>query len=107
MDVVCLKIYISENRKHKGQLLYEWILQCAKQLGVQGGFALRAISGYGRHGVLHEESFLELSADLPVEVVFYLSEEEKEKLLAALQKELLDVLAVTHSAQMFFLKQAP
>ena len=76
MQGIFLKFYVSEYREHKGILLFEWLLELAKRIGINGGTAMRAIAGFGRHGVLHEETFLELSADLPVEVSFVLSEEE-------------------------------
>ena len=43
---------------------------------------LRAIAGYGRHKTLHEEACFELASDLPVDLVFVLTAEEPDKLLA-------------------------
>ena len=60
MQGICLKFYTSEFREHQGILLYEWLLERAKKCGFDGGTATRAIAGYGRHGILHEETFLEL-----------------------------------------------
>ncbi len=57
MQGVCLKLFASESKRHEGILLYEWLLEEAKALGVRGGTALRAISGFGRHGRLREEAF--------------------------------------------------
>jgi len=51
-------------------------------MGVHGGTAMRAIAGLGRHGRLHEETFIELAGDLPVEVSFILTEEEGQRFLA-------------------------
>jgi Uncharacterized conserved protein len=51
-------------------LLSEWLLEQAKQHGLGGGSVFRAIAGFGRHGVLHEEQFFELADDLPVKVEF-------------------------------------
>jgi uncharacterized protein len=82
-----LKFYVYEQRKHERELLYEWLLQKAKQMGIQGGSAFRAIAGYGRHGVLHEQRFFELSADLTVEVEFVVREEQSEQLLEAIRQE--------------------
>ena len=56
-------------------------------MGIHGGSAFRAIAGFGRHGILHEEHFFELAADMTVEVEFMVSDEEAEKLLALLRKE--------------------
>jgi PII-like signaling protein len=82
-----LRFYMHENRKHHGILLYEWLLETAKKAGIHGGSAFRAIAGYGRHGVLHEQHFFELAGDLTVEVEFLVSDEEAGKLLDAVQHE--------------------
>ncbi|MFT3790053.1 MAG: DUF190 domain-containing protein [Rudaea sp.] len=44
-------------------LLYEWLLERARKLGIHGGSAFRAIAGYGRHGRLHEQQFFELAGE--------------------------------------------
>jgi len=86
-----LRFYTHENRKHRGLLLYEWLLETAKKAGIHGGSAFRAIAGYGRHGVLHEQHFFELAGDLTVEVEFLLTEEQAAALLALLQQEKVSV----------------
>ena len=78
-----LRFYTHENRRHRHVLLYEWLLQEAKRLGIHGGSAFRAIAGFGRHGVLHESKFFELAGDLTVEVEFIVTDEEAQKLLRA------------------------
>lgn len=87
MNGTYLRFYVHENRKHRGILLYEWLLEAAKKAGIHGGSAFRAIAGYGRHGVLHEQHFFELAGDLTVEVEFLVSDEEAEKLLGVLRSE--------------------
>ena len=87
MQGVHLKFYVQENRRHHGILGYEWLLEEARKLGIQGGSAFRAIAGYGRHGKLHEEHFFELAGDVSVEVAFALSEEEACSFLAHLDRE--------------------
>jgi uncharacterized protein len=82
-----LRFYVHENRRHNGILLYEWLLETAKKQGIHGGSAFRAIAGFGRHGVLHEQHFFELAGDLTVEVEFVLSEEEAATLLGLIQRE--------------------
>src|SRR5437762_13202484 len=76
-----------ENRKHHGILLYEWLLETARKAGIHGGSAFRAIAGFGRHGVLHEQHFFELAGDLTVEVEFLLGVEQAESFLALLRAE--------------------
>jgi len=82
-----LRFYVHENRKHRGILLYEWLLAAAKKAGIHGGSAFRAIAGYGRHGILHEQHFFELAGDVTVEVEFVLTEEEAARLLQLVQAE--------------------
>ena len=81
MNGTLLRFYVHENRKHHHIALYEWLLEQAKAMGIHGGSAFRAIAGYGRHGVLHEEHFFELAADMTVEVEFVVTDDEAEKLL--------------------------
>jgi len=99
MNGTCLKLYMHEFRRHKGLLLYEWILEQAKRMGIHGGSAFRAIAGYGRHGVLHEEHFFELAGNLPVEVVFMVSAEETDRLLGMLREEGIQIFYVKMPAE--------
>jgi uncharacterized protein len=85
MQRTCLRFYVTERQKHDGKLVYEWLLEEAKALHVPGGTALRAIAGFGRHGVLHEETFFELAGDLPVEIEFVVDDAQAEALMALLR----------------------
>lgn len=87
MQGTFLSFYVHENHKHRGILLYEWLLETAKKTGIHGGSAFRAIAGFGRHGVLHEQHFFELAGDLTVEVEFLLDEKQADALLAVLRHE--------------------
>src|SRR2546430_10406052 len=82
-----LRFYVHENRKHHGILLYEWLLEAAKKAGIHGGSALRAIAGFGRHGVLHEEHFFELAGDMTVEIDFAVTDAEADRVLALIRQE--------------------
>jgi PII-like signaling protein len=87
MQGICLKLFVSESRLHNGILLYEWLLEQAKEMGILGGTAIRAMAGFGRHGRLHEEAFFELAGELPVEIEFLVSEQQAERLLGLLKSE--------------------
>jgi len=87
-----LRFYMHENVKHRHQLLYEWLLQHARRLGVHGGSAFRAIEGFGRHGVLHAQHFFELAGEMTVEVEFILSDEMADRLLESLRSESLSLV---------------
>lgn len=82
-----LKFYLQEHTQLHGILAYEWLLEKAKAVGIHGGSAFRAIAGYGRHGIMHEDHFYEIAGHLPVEVGFAVSDEEADRLLAVIAEE--------------------
>lgn len=84
---VHLRIFVLEGQRHGGELLYDWLLLRARELGIRGGAAFREIAGYGRHDRLHEETFFELAGDMPVEIMFAMSEDESERFLSLLAAE--------------------
>ena len=84
MQGIYLKLFVSEGRRHHGNLLYEWILQQAQAIGIPGGSAVRALAGFGRHGRLHEQHFFELAGEIPVLLEFFAADEDIERLLALL-----------------------
>jgi len=94
MNGTLLRFYVHENRKHRHILLYEYLLEQAKRLGIHGGSAFRAIAGFGRHGVLHEEHFFELASELTVAVDFAVSDDEAERLLDFIGNERISIFYV-------------
>ena len=87
MNGTLLRFYVHENRLHRHVALHEWLLEQAKKQGVQGGSAFRAVAGFGRHGILHEEHFFELAASMTIVVEFLASAEQAEQLLALVRDE--------------------
>jgi PII-like signaling protein len=92
MNGTYLRFYVHENVKHQHRLLYEWLLERAKAMGVHGGSAFRAIAGFGRHGVLHEQHYFELAGNLTVKVEFILTDEMADRLLASIRQENVSVV---------------
>jgi uncharacterized protein len=88
MKGVSLRFYMNEFQKHNGILMYEWLLETAKKQGVKGGSVFKAIAGYGRNGILHEEHFFELASNVSVEVLFFLSKKEAIELVNVIKKEI-------------------
>ena len=82
-----ISFYVSEKHHHAGVPLYEWLLEEAKSLGVQGGSAFRAIAGFGRHGKMHEETFFELAGELAVKVEFIIDDALAEQLLERVRSQ--------------------
>ena len=99
MKGTCLRFYMHENRKHRGILLYEWLLETAQKAGIHGGSAFRAIAGFGRHGVLHEQHFFELAGDLTIEVEFLVAENQAAMLLDLLKNEQVSVVYAMVAAE--------
>ena len=87
---VHLTFYCHSRTRHDGVLLSEWLLEQAKKHGLGGGSVFRAISGFGRHGVLHEEQFFELADDLPVKIEFLLLQQQAEILLQLVREANVD-----------------
>lgn len=96
MTGVCLKIYVYQFQKHEELLLYEWLLEKAKKLGLPGGSAFLSLASYGHFGPLHESHFYELSGgNLAVEVAFMLEEKQADDFLSTLK---------TENLKLFFIK---
>lgn len=94
-----LRIFMHEGRRHGGVLLYDWLLQQAKAMGLNGGTAFRSIAGFGRHGVIHEAHFLELAGQATIRVDFILSHADADRLLARLRDENLQLFYARLPAQ--------
>lgn len=102
-----LTFYCHARARHEGILLSEWLLAQAKALHIGGGSVFRAIAGYGRHGVLHEEQFFELADDLPVKIEFVLLDEQAEALLQRLREARVDATYARWPASFAVLGDSP
>ena len=99
MKGTILRFYVHEGRIHHHVALFEWLLEQAKKTGIHGGSAFRAIAGFGRHGILHEEHFFELAADLTIAVEFVVTDAEADALLGLLRRERVSTLYVRVAAE--------
>jgi PII-like signaling protein len=80
MNYVCLQIFVTESHRHHGKLAYEWLLDAAQRIGIDGGSAFQAIAGFGRHGRF-DVGFFELAGELPVVVEFFVEPAIADQLL--------------------------
>jgi len=94
-----LSFYVSEKQHHAGMLLYEWLLEEARKMGVHGGSAFRAIAGFGRHGHMHEETFFELAGELAVKVEFILDDGVADQIMERVRAQNLKVFYARHKVQ--------
>jgi len=76
-SVTFVRIYLTEADKRLKDLL-----RCLHdEEKVRGVTVFRAVSGFGRSGVMHSSSLLDLSLDLPVTVEFFDLPERVEEIL--------------------------
>lgn len=99
MKNIYLKFYVAEKQRHNGTLVYEWLLEEARKLGAPGGSAFRAISGFGRHGRMHDDTFFELAGELPVQVEFVLDEALADKLMDSFRVLKLNLFFVRYAVE--------
>jgi uncharacterized protein len=87
MEGSFLRFYVHENERVHHRLAWEWLLEQANRLGIRGGSAFRAMAGFGRRHVLHEERFFELAGTLTIEVEFIVTEAEAQQLVDLVRRE--------------------
>ena len=85
-EQVLVRIFIGESDRWKGQPLADALVERLRREGFAGATALRGVSGFGAHSVLHTSSLLRLSQDLPVLVEVVESEERSQRLLEMLDE---------------------
>jgi len=100
MEGSFLRFYVHEKQRHQRLLVWEWLLEQANKMGLRGGSAFRAMAGFGRHHVMHEEHFFELAGSLTVEVEFIVNDDEAQRLLELIEKENIRVFYARVPAQM-------
>jgi len=93
--VTFVRIYLTEADKAVRDLL-----RCLHdQAKVRGVTVFRAVTGFGRSGIVHSSSLLDLSLNLPVAVEFFDSPERVEDILRHLEDRLEPGHVVVWNAQ--------
>lgn len=86
MKGLFLRFYMREDERHRHQMLYEWLLEQAKLLGLHGGTVFRGVAGFGHHGKLHFQHFFELAGELPMQIDFVVTESEAASFLDVVKR---------------------
>jgi uncharacterized protein len=81
-DVTMVRIYLSEAEK----LLKTLLAKLHDEEKVRGVTVFRGISGFGRSGVVHSSTLLDLSLDLPVVIEFFDAPDKVKKILTHLKE---------------------
>lgn len=61
-----LRIFLGEDDRADGKLLYEAIVEAAHKRGLNGATVLRGIAGYQAQQQIHHTRILRLSENLPI-----------------------------------------
>jgi PII-like signaling protein len=83
LDVTCVRVYLTE-----GEGSMEALLRCLHdEEKVQGVTVFRGISGFGKSGVMHSSSLMDMSLDLPLVIEFFDVPEKVNSILEHLCKK--------------------
>jgi len=102
-DATLLRVFLGNHDVHGGRLVYEVIVEAARQAGLAGATVLSGFMGFGATSVVHRPHLFRLSQDLPV-VIEMVDEDAKiraflprlEELLSGGGLITLEVLTVLH-----------
>ena len=90
MDGYRLVFSTIRGRKHNNMQIHEWLIEKAKEIGIEGATVIEALEGYGRNKNLHSATFFEL-VDEPIEIIFLADEERCKKLFEMIKEENLSI----------------
>ncbi|HYR77306.1 MAG TPA: DUF190 domain-containing protein [Pyrinomonadaceae bacterium] len=97
-----LRIFIGESDRHDGKLLYEWIVQRAREEGLAGATVMRGMMGFGAHSRMHTFKIERLSQDLPIVIEIVDTREKLEKFLLLIDNEIEEGMATLEQVQIHF-----
>lgn len=83
---ILLRIYIREDDRIEGKLLYKKILELAMEREIAGVTVFRAIMGYGSSKKIRTLSFADISSNLPILLEIVDTEEKIEKFIKEIEK---------------------
>jgi len=79
------------SREYDGKYLYEWLMEKAKLIDIEGVTVINASEGYGRDKNIHSANFFELAGQ-PIEIIMLTSEDKCEKLFDLISKAGISIL---------------
>lgn len=82
-----LRFYVHEGQRHRRDVVWEWLLIQANNLGIRGGSAFKAMKGFGRHHHLTEEKLFDFSGSCVIEIEFIVTDQEAQQLFNLIHKE--------------------
>lgn len=97
-DGKLLRVFIGEQDKWEGKLLYEAIVRLAREKEMAGATVLKGCMGFGRKSRMHTAKLLRLSEDLPIVIEIVDSEEKINAFLPHLDVMVKDGLVTLEKA---------
>ena len=85
-------IFLNEDTKHHHSALHDAVMTYLLHQGVSGATAVRALSGFGSHHVIHTPHIEALGEHLPIRIEFIETPEKVEEILPALYEMVSDGL---------------
>lgn len=83
-----MRIFIGESDRWKKQPLYKALLDLFRKEGFAGATVLKGVAGFGAQSILHTDSLLALSSDLPLVVEVVDNEKKIQAILPRLDEML-------------------
>ena len=96
--------FTQQNRRYKGKMLGDWVVDLAKDLGLRGATLSTGIEGFGHTGKLHSANFFEM-ADEPVEIQLAITEDECDSLFQRLDAEQISLFYIKSPIELGFVGQ--
>ena len=84
-----LKIRASTTDRISGKLLYEYIVELAKETGIEGATVYRGIMGFGSSSKITSSKFWELTEKLPVVIELVDRTENLRAFFSGIEQDLL------------------
>jgi len=79
-------VFVGETDRYDGRALYAAVVAMLHTEGIAGATVTRGVLGYGRSGRTHSAHILDISEDLPVQIVFVDAAEAVDRVLARLDE---------------------
>jgi len=86
-----LKVHASTTDKIQSKLLYERLVELARDKGIKGATVFRGIMGYGSSSAIQSSRFWELTEKLPVVIQFVDRTDKLEAFYSDIEEELLNM----------------
>ncbi len=86
-----LKIYASTTDRVKSKVMYQYIIELAREKGISGATVYRGIMGFGKSSKISSSKFWELTEKLPVTIELIDKTEILEDFYTLIEEDLLNM----------------